>query len=317
MSVAISATGAQMEQRVRRALKEYPRLRTDKANGDAATTQFDLGKNIGMVSQSETVIVDNVTKTRGVDYTIGPEFGVTDYGSMQLSFATAPGAGTLNVVCSYRETPYPSESIYDGLTAGVNMLYPKFYKMDYATWTCQNNVRDYNLTQVVDQPALRTLFGQSNGTWKGLNMRVQPYGANVDEFWTPYKWYSYEWYQSQAWVHLWRIRGVNDVMKFNIMRSFFPIADASTAVDVPGHLQELVILYACAQLTLKQEPIRVRQDTAAVLQSNFANPPSAVQMVANDFERRFWLMYNRMPSEPPTFEIQDIPLPFQTGYRWY
>lgn len=306
-----------LEARVRRGLRESPRYRKDVMSGDGTSTVFDLGKTVGVQSYSETVTISGSAKVRGVDYTMGPAFGYTDYGAFQITFLTAPASATDNINVAYRETPYPSEYIWDALNSGRVMLYPKFYKRSSATFTVANNQRDYNLATEVSEAYMRGVFSAGFGTWMRLRCTYQPYGSSTQELWVSFRKYWMEYRDGAPYIHLWWLLGVNDVVRLDVAHAFTPLVTPDQVTDIPDHLQELVILWALSQLMLKLEPQRLRIDTANVLQSVSANPYAAIPQSANDFASRFWLMFNRLPSMPPTIEISDMPLPFESGLNTY
>jgi len=306
------SVGADLIAQVRRALRDWPKLRVDTGIGDGVSDFFDLGKDISVLLNSERVSVAGVVKTRGVDYTL-------DYDANQVLFAAAaiPGNGQA-INARYKEQVWRDELILDGLNAGRRMLFPRFYRRDSATITCRNNVRDYQLDGAdVNEPNMRAVFGQGEGSFKVLRASVQPLGASVDQLGIPFRRFWHEWRAGHPFIHTWKMLGQGDVLRLDVMFAFTPIADASTVVDVPDRLTELCTLWACSTLALKMEPQRGRLDTANVQQSNFANPPGTMAQTAEDFRAKFWEMHKTLNSEPPTIEVREMPLPWEAGYRGY
>jgi hypothetical protein len=297
------------EQSVRAALKDYPKFRIDKLSGDGVTKDgIDLGKDLGIQTNTDSVSIGGAAKVRGVDYNFGPIFGVTDYGAGQISFATAPPAGTNNVAINYRECVYRSEMIWEAVNAGRRALYPKFYGKDTATITVRNNVRTYDLTSAdVNEPAMRTIFAGKN--FKILRGMVQPNGASIDQFWIPFRRF---WQEKKTTVQMWRMLGLNDTFKIECIHDFAPLFDPTQTTDIPDKCYDLVVLWALSSLALKQEPIRARIDSAAVLQSSYANPPGTMAQTSEDFRTKFWDLYKALDSEPPTFEVRDMPLGWES-----
>jgi hypothetical protein len=302
--------GSDLIAQTRRALRDFPKFRVDSGTGDGVTTVFDLGKDIAVLAQSEVVTVAAALKVRGVDYTI-------DYDANQISFTVAPALAAA-IRITYKEQVWRDELILDGLNAGRRMLFPRFYRRDSATITVRNNVRDYQLDSPdVNEANMRAVLAQGEGSFKLIRAAQQPLGANVDQLWIPYRKRWMEWRGGHPFIHLWRLLGVGDVLRLDLMFAFTPITAATDVVDIPDRLQELAVLWACSTLALKMEPQRGRLDTANVQQSNFANPPGTMAQTAEDFRAKFWEMFKTINSEPPTFEVADMPLPWEAGYRGY
>jgi hypothetical protein len=70
----------------------------DTLNSTAGQTVYTLTKT--QVKQITSVVVSNVTKYNGYDYTI--DFGEGTSGVTTITFRNAPGAGTGNVVITYK-----------------------------------------------------------------------------------------------------------------------------------------------------------------------------------------------------------------------
>ncbi|HEV8670953.1 MAG TPA: hypothetical protein VGS01_09495 [Candidatus Limnocylindria bacterium] len=305
-------TGADLITEVRRSLRDWPRLRVDTGTGDGASDFFDLGKDVSVQQNSEIVSVAGIPKVRGVDYTV-------DYDANQVLFSAAaiPGNGVA-IKARYKEQVWRDELVIDGLNAGRRMLFPRFYRRDSATITIRNNVRDYQLDGAdVNEANMRAVFAQGEGSFKVLRAMVQPLGSAVDQLGLPFRKFWHEWRGGHPFIHCWRILGQGDQLRLDVMYAFSPIVDATTVVDVPDRLQELVTLWACSTLSLKTEPQRGRLDTANVQQANFANPPGTMAQTAEDFQKKFWDMFKSINSEPPTIEVRDMPLPWEAGYRGY
>lgn len=303
-------TGADLIAQVRRSLRDWPKAHVDSGVGDGASSIFDLGKDISVLALSDVVSVAGIVKTRNVDYTI-------DYDSNQLVF-TAPPAAAAGIRAAYKEQVWRDELIVDGLNSGRRMLFPRFYKRDSATITIRNNVRDYQLDSAdVNEVPMRAILAQGEGSFKVLRAAVQPLGASVDQLYVPFRKFWHEWRGGHPFIHTWRMLGLGDLLRLDVMYAFTPIADATTVTDLPDRLQELATLWACSTLALKMEPQRGRLDTANVMQANFANPPGTMAQTAEDFRSKFWEMFKSINSEPPTIEVRDMPLPWEAGYRGY
>jgi len=303
-------TLAELTTQVRQAVRDQPRTKIDNGSGDGASTVFSLGKELGVITNSDVVSVAAVLQARNVDYTI-------DYDACQIAFTTPPAAGAA-IRAQYREAIWRDELIYQAINDGRRMLFPKFYQPGSATITVRNNVRTYKLDGVdVNEPTMRTIFAQGPATFKILNGRVQPLGSVVDQLWVPFRKFYQEWSAGSPYVQVWRMLGLGDILRLNVMYGFTPLVLAADVTDIPDRLQPLVVLWACSALALKMEPQRARLDTANTQQSMSANPPGTMAQTAEDFQKKFWDMYKSINSEPPVFEVRDIPLPWEAGYRGY
>jgi hypothetical protein len=305
-------TVADLVAQTRRSLHDWPKLRVDTGTGDGVSDFFDLGKDISVSQNSEVVKVASVTKIRGSDYTL-------DYDANQILFVPAQiPANAASISVRYKEQVWREELIIDGLNAGRKTLFPRFYAKDSGTLTIRQNVRTYQLDGAdMNEPNMRTVFGQGRGTFKILRTMVQPLGASIDQLWVPYRRRWQEWRSGHPYLHFWQMLGVGDVVRVEIMYGFTPFALASDSVDIPDFLQELAVLWACSSLALKTEPQRGRLDTANVMQSNFANPPGTMAQTAEDFQRKYDLMWSKLNSEPPVFDVPDLPMPWEASRQGY
>src|SRR6267378_2681117 len=101
--------------KVRRSLRDWPKIRIDTGTGDGVTTVFDLGKDIAVQSGSDVVLVAAALKVRGVDYVI-------DYDANQITFTVAPALGAA-IKITYKEQVWREELVIDGLNAGRRALF--------------------------------------------------------------------------------------------------------------------------------------------------------------------------------------------------
>ena len=292
--------------RVRRGLKDFPHVRTDKGTGDGATSIFDLGKDIGVVTGSDVVTIGGVAKVRNVDYTI-------DYDANQITFVAAPAAAAA-IALQYKEVIYRDESIIDALNAGRQIIFPKCYRRGSATITIRNMIRDYDLaTADVNEPAMRTVFAGGNANYLIERAVLTKNGAS-DQTRYPFR----KFYQvGESKIHVWRGLGVSDTLQIETLYAFTPFVLATDPVDVPEQFQELVVLWAIASLALKSEPTRDRMDSANVMQSTSANPVGTMAQTADDFRAKFWEMHAKMKGSGSfVIEPRDMPLPFEVGVSW-
>jgi hypothetical protein len=294
-----------MVAQVRRSLHDFPKLRVDTGTGDGVSDFMDLGKDISVLQNSEKVTVAGVVQTRGTAYTL-------DYDANQILFTTGniPALGAA-ISARYKEQVYRDEVVIDGLNSGRKTLFPRFYAKDAGTITVRNLVRDYQLDGAdMNEPNMRTVFGAGRGTWKLLTTWKLPFGT-PDQRWVPYFKRREDWRAGHPYLHIFDMPGVGDTIRIEVMYGFTPFSLASDNVDVPDFLQELMVLWACSSLALKTEPQRGRLDTANVQQANFANPPGTMAQTAEDFQRKYDLMWSKLNAEPPVFQIADIPYPWE------
>jgi hypothetical protein len=301
-----------MVAQVRRSLHDFPKLRVDTGTGDGVSDFMDLGKDVSVLQNSERVLVAAVLQTRGTQYSL-------DYDANQILFTTGniPGNGAaLNV--RYKEQVYRDEVVIDALNSGRKTLFPRFYAKDSGTITIRQNVRTYQLDGAdLNEPNMRAVFGAGRGTFKILRTMTQPLGASIDQLWVPYRRRWQEWRSGHPYLHFWEMLGVGDVVRVEAIYGFTPFALASDNVDIPDFLQELAVLWACSSLALKTEPQRGRLDTANVQQANLANPPGTMAQTAEDFQRKYDLMWSKLNSEPPVFDVPDMPMPWEASRQGY
>lgn len=292
--------------RVRRGLRDFAHVRTDKGTGDGVTSVYDLGKDIGVVTSSDAVTVAGVAKVRNVDYAI-------DYDANQITF-TAPPAAAAAIALQYKEVIYRDEVAIDALNAGRQVIFPKCYKRGSATITIRNLVRDYDLaTADVNEVAMRAVFAQGNANYL-IERAVLTKNGTSDQTRYPFR----KFYQvGESKIHCWKMLGVADTLQIEALFAFSAFSVLTDPVDVPEQFQELVVLWAIASLALKSEPQRDRFDTAAVMQSSNANPVGTMAQTADDFRKKFWEMYAKMKGSGSfVIEPRDMPLAFEVGISW-
>lgn len=291
-------TLADLAYQVRDGLKDFPKRRTDKADGDASTTLFDLGKDLAVITGSDVVSVSGVGKTRNVDYTI-------DYDGNQLVFTVPPAVGVKNVQISYKEAQNRDEKIYAAINSGRRMLYMRHYQQGVATVTVSNLVRQYDLALSANEAAMRTIFsGQQFAILRG---EYQP-NAVSDGLYVPFRAYEIV---AKSKVHLWRLLPAAYTLRFHLIYDFLALVNATDVTDIPDQLQDLVVWWALGTLALKKESERDRQDTANTIQGTHAIPPGMQAQTSEDFTRRWLTARNNIPSRPPTFVEQRRPMTWQ------
>jgi hypothetical protein len=287
-------TLAELAYQVRDGLKDFPKQRIDKANGDGATKLFDFGKDMAIIQNS--VAIQGLVA--GVDYAV-------DYDANQLTFTVAPAVGVKNVVVSYKEAINRDEKIFAAVNSGRRMLWMRHYQTGTATITTRNLVRQYDLRSTdVNEAAMRTVF--TGGQYRILRAEYRPQGAS-DELMVPFQAYEL----NRPYIHLWRMLPVGYTLRLSVIYDFTPLVLASDVTDVPDGLHDLIVWWALGTLALKKETERDRHDTANVLQGVNALPPGLQAQTSEDFVKRWMLARNTIAAPPPVFVEQRRPRPWQ------
>lgn len=289
---------------VRRSLGDALRSVTDSVTSyDGSTNPMNLGKDLPIERNSDTVSVNAIQKTRGVDYTI-------DYEARQLTWLVVPAA-TSNIQVRYKESRYQTEQLDEGINQGRRILFPTIYKKGVATITTSNLIRDYDLKTAANEGWARSVFAEGHMSYKILRAFYLPNGA-VAQTTVPFRNF---WQEGESEIHLWELLPPAYTLNLEIAYAFTPLVNASDVTDVPEIAQSLLTEWAISTLAMKQEPIRGRIDTTNVLQGTFANPPGTMQQTSEDFARRVREIRSLLNVEPLTIELRNMPHRWQIGIR--
>ena len=297
-------TLADLRLTVRRNVADFPKVVVDTIPSyDGTTNPINTGKDLPIETQSETITVNNALQTRGVDYTI-------DYDARQTTWLNVPGAGA-SLVMRYKECVYKTEQIDDAISEGQMILFPTLYQRGVATITIRNLVRDYDLaTADVNETAMRTVFSRYGHLgFRRLRSSYLPQG-NTDQAYVPF---TRMWFEGETKLHLWEMRDAGDLLRLEFAYAFAPLVLATDVTDVPAPAIPLVTEWATSVITLKQEPIRGRIDTANVLQGQFANPPGTMMQTSEDFRFRVEQIRRLLNIEAILVEPLDMPHRWEVG----
>lgn len=290
---------------VRRTLGDFPRTVVDTIPSyDGVTNPINTGRDLPIENSSETITVNGVAQTRGVDYSI-------DYDARQTTWINVPAAGA-SLRLRYKECVYKTDQVYEALNQGRRMLFPGIYQKDMATVSVRNMVRDYDLATIdCNESVMRSAFSEGHLYYKILRATYLPLG-NVDQSYRPFRNF---WQEGESGIHIWEMLPAGYTLRIEAAFAFSPFTTAAQTVTIPDLAQSLVTEWAISMLALKQEPIRGRIDTAAVTQASFANPAGTMAQTSEDFARRVRELRTHLNMEPLVVETRNIPHRWELGAR--
>lgn len=255
--MALTGTAADWLTELRGRLEDTGQVVTDEyVTTDTTTTTIGLTLK-PVKTNSETITVNAVTKTRVTDYNV-------DYDSGVVTFVAAlANAATVDV--TYTQVIWRDERFLEALGHGVRKLFPFVYIPGVVYVAVQNLKTVYDLTSTTDVPNTISTITQVNSTDQGLartrflqaQTRIH-YAQRLHVGGTDLDWEAFVNFKHGTPKELSLTKGIDngDTLKLFYSAPCAAPQASTDAIDVPDQYFDDPIVWAVHELLAAKEAVR-------------------------------------------------------------
>jgi hypothetical protein len=292
LPIAADATGlpdSQWITDVRDALRDYSQWQSDTKTGDgtngvnaAGALPYILSRKPVNDGNDPLITVGGVSQTRDTANPPAASKYYINYDTGELFFNSAPGNGVA-VNINYQPVKWRDSAILTGLYAGMRQMFPVCGKTHVDT-SIQNQVNkwDYQLPFWAQDPRCQILKVEVIDP----DIPTVPYqdGPNV-----------VSWYRvGLNIIHIVNSQRYSPAARYRIT-AWGPYLSLG---QVEPALYHLPIWYAVGTMMMKQEGVRVREDTMIPLTQEGARPPLTMAQLGGTYMKAFWDALGKMSRQP-------------------
>ena len=267
-------------------LKDFPKLRRDKFDGDASTTLFELSTT-PIKDGSYVVKIGGVTQVEVTNYTIDKDTGV-------IEFTSAPASGSDNIVVTYKSVKIRDEDYLEIINDAIDHFRWKFWDeaIDDDTFTTVKDQYEYDLSSLSDiLYVIRSYYKGSTGAayWQETQVLT-----------------NYKYYVNMQKLFVDPPFSISSLpMKFTYLKSFAKGSTTSATLAIPDQWLLPYKFYVYARYYERLIPEKIHDTSAITAQPSFT-PAQSIYNISQAFYGRAEDVANKLAPKLPPMPIKQL-----------